>query len=237
MHAPDNRGSISDYLWCDLCDEQFAQDRKSKGETCIHCLFLITKSWRASRKATVPMFEEGQLTMDYDLDGERCSFSSGVRDGVAGRAQSGPQRPAEGPPAIEDSRDRLEARSGSRYVPGPEDLATEQKAALILIDNQGNQAYPPRRPGVSRDLGRTSGDLTEAEKRELGKPCPYKYPVRLICGPMRALTREARESLGIRRAKHAVELVPPNPEDRVVKMRKFFDAFWNDHCESGLYDA
>ena len=90
---------------------------------------------------------------------------------------------------------------------------------------------------MSRDLGRTSGDLTEAEKRELRKPCPYKYPVRLICGPMRAVTREARESFRIHRAKHVVELVPPNPEDRVVKMRKFFDAFWNDHCESGLYDA
>ena len=86
------------------------------------------------------MFEDGQLTMDYDLDGERCSFSSGIRDGPAGRAQSGPRRPMEGLPAIEDSslkgclllRDRLEAqaRSGSRYVPGPEDSAKEQKAAV-----------------------------------------------------------------------------------------------------------
>ena len=58
---------------------------------------------------------------------------------------------------------------------------------------------------------------------ELRKPCPYKYPVRPICGPMREVSRVARESLGIRHANYAVELVPLNPEDRVVKMRKFFE--------------
>ena len=109
--------------------------------------------------------------------------------------------------------------------------------ALVLTDNQGNRAYPLRRPDESRDSGRTSRYLTEAEKRELSKPCPYKYPVRSTCGPMRMLSKVMRENLGIRNANYAVEVVPRNPEDRVVKMRKFFDAFWNDHGESGLYDA
>ena len=71
MHAADDRGSISDWLWCSVCDEEFAEHRETKGETCVHCLYLITKSWRAAKGSDTLMFTEGKLTMDYDLQGER----------------------------------------------------------------------------------------------------------------------------------------------------------------------
>ena len=168
--------------------------------------------------------------MDYDLDGERCSFKSGVRD----RIRFASRKPPEESLAIEDGGDRRDVRRGLRCVADSDDRAREKQASLVLFDAAGTQVYPERRPSPPRNPGRTCRDLTDAERRELEEPCPYQFPVRLASGPMRAVARAVQEALGVRHAKSAMELVQPNPEDRITKMRAFFDAFWNVHCGSGL---
>ena len=160
MHAPDDRGSISDWLWCSACDVEFAKYRELKGETCVHCLFLVTKSWRAAKNTMLPMFDEGSLAPDYDLSGECRSLWTGARERSSTSCKS-----SERPLAIEDANSCRDDQGSHSRLLDLDNRAREQSAGGV---------HRVRSPGPPRNPGRTRFDLTEAERQELEDPFRYR---------------------------------------------------------------
>ena len=139
MHRPEECGSFSDWLWCGMCDTEYAEHRQKKGETCVHCLFLLTKSWRAGRTTDLPMFVDGKLSRAYSLQGDRREATGGLARQV--------ERTIEQDNPAKQARDR----------PG-----AEAKAQCLAIQDR------PRSPSYSRERQRgplTSGQPRGARRR------------------------------------------------------------------------
>ena len=144
-HKPASRGSFSDWMWCSACDVSFAADRRTLGETCVHCLYLVTKSWRSVMDADSPMFEDGVLTKDYDLEGNRRTGRTGFPQRRIRPGEHSDSRPR-APLALEDRtrepRTDASPKAASRRPSGESETLTE--AEKRALENSAHYSFPFR---------------------------------------------------------------------------------------------
>ena len=195
------------------------------GETCMHCLFLVMKSWRAAQAKRPPMYVGGRLSEEYTLWGD-LRLAAGEA-----RAPAEPMRPglldATGPIrlALSDQPHRETQRS--------EDLSRAQGRQETGAPSRESGVQGRRKRAPHAGVRARFESFDNAEIKQLQVLCwpdeesALKFPNHPHPNAWRKRDECERAAFGLEDVMTFERMIDVQEQGRTRKLQEFFTSFMN----------